>query len=180
VNNSLGNDWLVSPGRRFRCIINTNCASSVPAIPCLKIPSSLQACYLHSPFTTSARRYVGVAAALGGLSALRRRTCFLWATPLTSTGFITSSHNPTTLSAQHRSTAPHNPQHPQHKSPWLSSVSTRSSLTSVGTWTLSPLRRWASPFARTTVCECGVLEHGDGATTLRYNPGDIWLTLYSQ
>ena len=44
---------------------------------------------------------------------------------------------PTTLSAQHRFTAPHTTHNTaQNTSSWLLSVSTRSSLTSVGTWTL--------------------------------------------
>jgi hypothetical protein len=93
---------------------------------------------------------------------LRRRTCFLWATPLTLTGFITSS---TTQPHSLRYTAPPHhttPKTTQHKSPWLSSASTRSSQTSVGTWTLPSSLRRALPFARMTVCECGALEHGDG------------------
>jgi hypothetical protein len=104
--------------------------------------------------------------AAGGPSALRRRTCFL------------SGHHPTNVDRLHhffprqphslRNTAP--PHHTtdnttQNTSPWLSSVSTRSSLTSVGTWTFSspPAARRASPSARTTVCECGVLGHGSCA-----------------
>lgn len=115
---------------------------------------------------------VEVVATMGGLSALRRRTCFLWATPLTLTGFITSS---TTQPHSLRNTAPpyYTTHHTtQHKSPWLSSVSTRNSLTSVGTWTSSSLlRRRALPFTRTTVHERGALEHSDSATGLRYDPG---------
>jgi|SRR5690242_3789832 len=67
----------------------------------------------------------------------------------------------------------HTHRNPQHHTRHIDMALKRinKELTDLGRYVdpFSPQWRPASPFARTTLCESGVPEHGDGAATLRYS-----------
>jgi hypothetical protein len=151
VNILLRSDRLASRVRRFRYMINTSCSCSAPW------PSHAFTAQLARLLQSRCHRYVGrggLVLPLGldtppphlpsfGINANRWPCCCEQTSHFNSATPHTFSHCPT-AQPQHHHTAHTNHIHTQ---PWLSSASTRSSLTSAGTSSPAPSHCETRPLA---------------------------------